>query len=196
MPVLLVGLHVAHKVSPFTEWVWSTFEQVDNVPPDPDITPKPTPPPGGYSFNNGTDTPKTSGGFDYKPPLQPVPSPSPVQVTRVNPIPSTPQGASTRDVNAYFQQLLKGTVWQYYQLVITQWPSNPGLDAFVLMENGGVYPRDSGAAFPVNGAVNTTQETYFQTPNDAAGAGGNSCMSCHYRAGQSDFSWGLNRRAH
>ncbi len=195
-PVLLVGLHLAHKVAPFTAWVWSTFEQVDNVPPDPDLTPKPPPPPNGYSFNNGTDTPKTAGGFDRKPSLTPVPSPSPVQVTRVNPIPATPQGASTRDVNAYFQQLLKGTVWQYYQLVITQWPSNPGLANFVLMENGGVYPRGAGAAFPVNGAVNTTQETYFQTPNDAAGAGGNSCMSCHYRAGQSDFSWGLNRRAH
>ena len=52
------------------------------------------------------------------------------------------------------------------------------------MENGGIYPQDSGAAFPVNGAVNTTMETYFQTQNDAAGAGGNSCMSCHYQGGQ------------
>lgn len=205
-PILLVGFHIGHKVSPFTAWVWSTFEQVDNVPPDADVTPKPGTPPNGYSFNNGTDTPKTTGGYSYKPSLSPTPCPSPgdpskpcpvpVQVTRVNPIPSTPQGASTRDVNSFYQQLLKGTVWQYYQLAITQWPSNPGLNNFVLMQNGGIYPRDSGSAFPANGAVNTTQETYFQTQNDAAGAGGNSCMSCHYRAGQSDFSWGLNRRAH
>src|SRR6185503_9506855 len=55
--VLLVGLHIAHKVDPFTEWVWSTFEQIDNVPPDPDASPKPTPPPSGYSFNNGTGNP-------------------------------------------------------------------------------------------------------------------------------------------
>ncbi|HEY2960864.1 MAG TPA: hypothetical protein VGJ37_00485 [Pyrinomonadaceae bacterium] len=41
--VLLVGLHIAHKVDPFTEWVWSTFEQVDNVPPDADASPKPSP---------------------------------------------------------------------------------------------------------------------------------------------------------
>jgi hypothetical protein len=197
-PILLVGFHIAHKIAPFTAWVWSTFEQVDNVPPDPDVSPKPTTPPNGYSFNNGTDTPKTTGGYNYKPPpptSQATPL-VPVQVTRVNPIPSTPQGASTRDVNSFYQQLLKGTVWQYYELVITQWPSNPGLDNFVLMQNGGVYPRDAEAAFPPNGAVNTTQETYFQIQNDAAGAGGNSCMSCHYRAGQSDFSWGLNRRAH
>ena len=201
--VLLVGLHIAHKVDPFTAWVWSTFEHVDNVPPDPSITPKPTPPPKGYSFNNGTDTPRTNGGYSYRPPpISPgsaAPSPTPlvpVQVTRVNPIPTTPQGASTVDLNAYYQQLLKGTVWQYYQLVITQWPANPGLQNFKLMEKGGIYPRDSEAAFPVNGATNTTMETYFQTQNDAAGAGGNSCMSCHYRAGQSDYSWGLNRRAH
>ena len=199
--VLLVGLHIAHKIDPFTEWVWSTFEQVDNVPPDPDISPKPSPPPNGYSFNNGTDSPKTVGGYNYRPDLPSAgqPTPSPVQVTRVNPIPSTPTGQSTREVNAYYQQILKGTVWQYYQLVVTQWPFNPGIgpgNPFMLMQNGGVYPQNAGGAFPVNGAVNTTMETYFQTQNDAAGAGGDSCMSCHYRAGQSDFSWGLNRRAH
>ncbi len=203
--VLLVGLHIAHKVSPFTQWVWSTFEQVDNVPPDAGVTPRPAPPPGGYSFNNGTGTPATPNGYDYRPPVAPSVKPvsrtttttlRPVQVTRVNPIPDTPPGASTRDVNAYYQQLLKGTVWQYYQLVVTQWPFQPGLDNFVLMQNGGIYPRDAGAAFPVFGAINTTMETYLQTQNDAAGAGGNSCMECHYGAGQSDFSWGLNRRAH
>jgi len=201
--VLLVGLHIAHKVDPFTEWVWSTFEQVDNVPPDPDVSPKPSPPATGYSFNNGKDTPPTPNGYNYKPPLTapgtPTPTPSPVQVTRVNPIPNTPQGQSTRDVNSYYQGLLKGTVWQYYQLVVTQWPANPGVGQgkpFMLMQKGGIYPQNAGAAFPAFGAVNTTMETYFQTQNDAAGAGGNSCMSCHYRAGQSDFSWGLNRRAH
>jgi hypothetical protein len=132
-------------------------------------------------------------------PGTPTPSPSPVQVTRVNAIPNTPAGQSTRDINTYYQQVLRGTVWQYYQLVVTQWPANPGIGngkPFTLMNNGGVYPQNAGAAFPATGAVNTTMETYFQTQNDAAGAGGNSCMSCHYRAGQSDFSWGLNRRAH
>ena len=201
--VLLVGLHIAHKVDPFTEWVWSTFEQIDNVPPDPDVSPKPSPPPNGYSFNNGTGNPPTPNGYNYKPQLTapgtPTPTPSPVQVTRVNPIPNTPAGQSTRDINAFYQQLLRGTVWQYYQLVVTQWPASPGIGQgkpFMLMQKGGVYPQNAGAAFPATGAVNTTMETYFQTQNDAAGAGGNSCMSCHYRAGQSDFSWGLNRRAH
>ena len=41
-PMGLVGLHIAHKVSPFTEWVWATFEQEDNVP---ETMPPPAPPP-------------------------------------------------------------------------------------------------------------------------------------------------------
>src|SRR5262249_22563270 len=122
--VLLVGLHIAHKIDPFTEWVWSTFEQVDNVPPDSDISHKPTPPPprNGYSCNSGTSNPPTPGGYNYRPAPSPVPPRSQVQLTRINAIPNTPPGASTRDFNAYYQQLLKGTVWQYYELVVTQWP--------------------------------------------------------------------------
>jgi hypothetical protein len=192
--VMLVGLHVAQKLKDSPEWVWSTFEQVDNVPGD-----TAQPPPKGYSFNNGTSNPATTGGYANRPPkkaptVQPVEQRVPVQVTRLNPIPETPAGSSTRDINARYQQLLNGTVWQYYQLVITQWPARP--ERFKTIDEGGIYPQDSGDAFPANGAINTTMETYFQSQNDAAGAGGNSCMSCHYRAGKSDYSWGLMRRAH
>ena len=74
---------------------------------------------------------------------------SPVQVTRVNPIPNTPPGASTREFNAYYQQLLKGTVWQNYQLVVTQWPFNPGIGEATVHVNAkrGVYPHNAGAPF-------------------------------------------------
>jgi hypothetical protein len=191
--VLLVGLHIAHKVDPFTEWVWSTFEQVDNVPSTA-AGASPSPPPHGYSFNNGRGEPETDGGYDYRPPLDAGSGATPVQVTRLNPIPDSPAGRSTLEVNAYYQRLLAGTPWENYQLVVTQWPFN--FSRFVTPQAGGVYPQDSGGAFPVNGAVNTTLETYFQDQNDAAGAGGNSCMSCHYQAAESDYSWGLNRRAH
>jgi hypothetical protein len=147
-----------------------------------------------YSFNNGTNNPPTVGGYANRPPamapqLQPVNQRKPVQVTRLNAIPS-----STAALNKTWQQALKGTIWQYYQLVFTQWPSNS--KSFKTMEKGGIYPQDSGAAFPANGVTNTAMETYFQSQNDAAGAGGNSCMSCHYRAGQADYSWSLLRGAH
>lgn len=185
----LVGLHIAQKLSGFPQWIWSTFEHVGNVP-----GPGSQPP---YSYNNGLDTPQTQGGWANRPDTVGVVPDSlraRAQVVRLNPIPTTPQGASTRDVNAIYQAYLSGTVWANYELVVTQWPANPS--TFRYMERGGVYPKGSGTAFPVNGAVNTTMETFFQSPSDAAGAGGNSCMSCHYRADYTDYSWVLKRRAH
>ncbi|MGK7928979.1 MAG: hypothetical protein AB4290_27705 [Spirulina sp.] len=189
----LVGFHVVQKLADFPEWIWSTFEQVDNVPIPGVVSSTP------LSFNNGTPFPKTIGGYANKPQYKASKMPPrdkrvPVQVTRLNPIPTTPAGASTQDINRRYQKALEGTVWQNYELVFTQWPSDPA--SFLLMEGGGVYPQDSGGAFPVNGITNTVMETYFQSQDDAAGAGGNSCMSCHYRAGQSDFSWVLQLRAH
>jgi hypothetical protein len=58
----LVGFHIATKTARFREWVWSTFEHVDNVP-----EPGRTPPATGYSFNNGTNNPQTVNGYDYPP---------------------------------------------------------------------------------------------------------------------------------
>ncbi len=181
----LVGFHIAQKLKDFPQWIWSTFEQVDNVPGNSA---------GPYSFNNGTNTPQTIGGYANRPPamapqLQPISQRQPVQVTRFNPIPD-----STAALNATWQKVLNGTVWQYYQLVMTQWPSNPTV--FKTREDGGIYPQDAGGAFPANGVTNSVMETYFQSQNDAAGAGGNSCMSCHYGADQADFSWSLLRGAH
>jgi hypothetical protein len=192
----LVGLHIAQKTADFPEWIWSTFEQVDNVPPIVDGVPS--------TFNNGTNTPSTGnlgfanpGQYDPNNPGRPAPNPTPTQVVRVNPIPTTPAGSSTVDVNGTFHHALpKSSVWQYYQLIVTQWPSNPPL--FKPGADRGVYPQGAGAAFPANGVVNTALETYFQTPANAQGAFGNSCMSCHYAAssGTRDFSWGFSRRPH
>jgi hypothetical protein len=175
----LVGFHIAHKTSPFTEWVWSTFEQVDNV-----TGTKP-------SYNNGTPQPPTPNGFDVKPSFFSgtfEPSPAPVQVTRVNAIPTTPATFSTVDLNAAFQKLVAGTVWQNYQLIATQWPTNP-----TQFKVGGTYPGDCGTPFPNDGVANTAIETYDQTP---APGTGNSCMSCHYLTAGTDFSWVLGDRNH
>lgn len=183
----LVGFHIAQKQVGFPQWVWSSFEHVSNVPGTGSRAP--------YSYNNGLDTPQSVNGWNYRPDsLALAANARPVQVSRVNDIPNTPTGASTQDINNIYQSFLANTVWANYQLIITQWPSEPGV--FVLADSGGVYPRDAGAAFPVWGATNTSMETYFQTRGDAAPAGGNSCMSCHYQAGKTDFSWGLVRRAH
>ena len=188
----LIGFHVGHKVKDFPEWVWSSFEQVDNVPNDDGSKP-----PGRMTLNNGTNDPQTVGGWANRPKskkLVPPDQREKAQVTRLNPIPTTPSGRSTVDINNAYRKALAGTVWTNYQLVITQWPTNP--TQFKTKEAQGVYPQDAGSPFPVNNAVNTALETFFQSQSDAVGAGGNSCMQCNYTAGIADFSWSLVNRSH
>ncbi|HJQ25381.1 MAG TPA: hypothetical protein VKA60_15785 [Blastocatellia bacterium] len=211
----LVGFHIGHKVSPFREWVWSTFEHVDNVPPDTGFTPNTgTPPancsgaPAPFSFNNGYTTPPTTNGYNYeppivKPPLSPNPTP-PVQVVRNVPINYANQASpTTQDINAMFQSALSGTVWKNYELVVTQWPRTDGhFQPFPSGLSG--YPTTcdlpiptdktfSGipAGEPIIAVANTTMETYYQ----ATSMGIASCMHCHYLASGQDFSFMLNKEA-
>jgi hypothetical protein len=189
----LVGFHIAQKTTDFPQWIWSTFEHVSNVP-GPGSVPNAQ---GTYSYNNGTANPLTPGGWANRPQqigLLPENQRVATQVTRLNPIPTTPAGSSTGTINDIYQSYLGNTVWANYQLVMTQWPSQPS--QFTLPDSGGVYPSGSGFPFPQFGATNTTMETYFQSRGDAQPAGGNSCMQCHWQTSKSDFSWGLIRRAH
>lgn len=140
----LVALHIAQKMEAFPQWIWSTFEHVDNVPGSASTGP--------YSFNNGTDAPATPRGWANRPErrspqLRPKAQRTPAQVTGLNPIPDTPAGASTRDLNRIYQGLLAGTVWENYELVATQWPTDPA--NFVLPGDGGIYAAgNAGAPFP------------------------------------------------
>jgi hypothetical protein len=178
----LVGLHIIQKTEKFTEWIWSTFEQVDNVStaPTPGLRP---------SYNNGTPTPPSPKGYNYTPDSTLICEESkrePVQTTRVDAIPDTPagtakylpDGVSTQGMNKTYQQLVNGTVWQYYQLVRTQWPSDPS--SFKVETT--YKPEYAGKPFPVD-AANVTLETYSQK--------GTSCMQCHYGAVSTDFSFTL-----
>lgn len=197
MKLGLIGFHIAQKVDGFSQWVWSSFEQIDNVPGSN----------GGahsYSLNNGTNNPSTGTvGYANKPDADVVKKEDrkSVQVTRVNEIPTTPVNHSTVDINKKYQKLLKGTWMEYYELVITQWPADD--TSFKLAgTNRANYPKDCGEAFPVADCVNTTMETYFQTRELAmpaapfAPAAGNSCMGCHYGSSQTDFSFSLKLRSH
>ncbi len=183
----LTGMHIMHKTEKFHQWVWSTFEQVDNLTPGHGAPPGLKP-----SYSNGHPTEDTKKyGFNYKPrkipaALPPIVPPisdrKPVNVYRVKDIPNTPgtttanfaHGVSTQGMNKTYQELLKGTVWEYYELVGTQWPSLPEETA------------KFGVPFPAY-LANTVIETYFQNT---------SCMGCHSSAySTSDFSWSIKLRA-
>jgi hypothetical protein len=160
--VALVGLHIVTKTPGQPQWIWSSFEHVDNVPGRAD---EPTPPAGvPLSFN---DPARPQALDPSTPPLAvspanpPRPNPAPMQVIRKQKI-----AEATRRANKGFWDLpeVKGTVWQNYMLVATQWPSKPAPES----------PANDGAPFPTRGVNlgNTTMETYFQ--DDGA-----SCMACH-----------------
>jgi hypothetical protein len=135
---------------------------------------------------------------------------NPTQTTMVLPI-----GKATAALNLEAQRQLAeaGSVFQYYELIGTQWPTEPDFPAFpngVTTQNDGKFLFGSpesilykvpGKITPVN-LVNTTMETFFQAGNQAAGPGAEddrlppgqtadptlifateSCAGCHFSAG-------------
>lgn len=112
-PVLvgLIGFHILHKTQSHPTWLWSTFEQVENVtqsffnPHCPTCVPNQPPTLKPYQELNAQGQP-------LNPPTQIVPV--------VHPDPEVVA------LNKSFQQLLSGTPWAYYELISTQWVGNLG----------------------------------------------------------------------
>jgi hypothetical protein len=195
----LVGLHVIHRTPKRPQWIWSSFEQVDNVP-DGDPEPRKA-----YSFNYGAE--KQGKNLPHNSDPDPLLStatipavrtgqqllgegtlPIPIQVVRERPIQK-----STRGTNAKMQALagVAGTPWANYQLVVTQYPTRP--DDIDADPPGDPYPGPGGLVDIVTrkagteegktvtelhektyvNVANTTMETYFQST---------SCMDCHANA--------------
>jgi hypothetical protein len=151
----LVGLHITQKTPSRPQWMWATFEQVDNVP----------------RFGLA---PAASGPIPYSffnpacPPAQCVPNQSTekngvptgiaTQVTRIVNI-----GAAAQQANPAWQAALAkavpGSAFQFYQLVDVQWPQRP-------------VNRPAGNPTP-GLLANTTMETYIAQ---------SSCLNCHFTA--------------
>ena len=176
----LVGLHFVQKTPMRPQWVWSSFEQIDNVP-EPDIAPS-----SGrrYSLNDPSRAqaldPSTAPPQISRSNL-PADNPRPMQVIRSKKI-----ADSTRKTNADYQALLRGTVWEHYQLVMTQWPKFPQPE----QENGAPFPGQFTGPDPMTNIANTTMETFFQK------SAATSCMACHDGARRkgTDFVWFLQLR--
>ena len=181
----LVALHIFRQVK--TEpngGVWTSFEQVDDAPTCPAGKCPQDIPAGKYSFHNAdfpTDTmlnvPPDQGEDPSYLWSQAKDKNNPqyarryatygkygTQVGRIHPVES-----STQTINKMWQQKLKGTVWENYKLIASQWFDE----------------ERSGHPQPVVGipkyAANTIAETYFQPKG--------SCMTCHGFAETSTKEW-------
>jgi hypothetical protein len=175
----LVGMHIIRKTTEFGNWIWSTFEQVDNTADNLQQAQNnlPNAPKYPYSFyypqslglqpNNPADTLPGEGGtykFDTVAPYakryavaigsehfgQAVYG---TQAVRMFPV-----YYRTEEVNNLWRSKLKGTVWENYKLIGTQWATST-------LTPGKGLPAAPGML------GNTTLET-FELNNS-------SCVSCH-----------------
>jgi hypothetical protein len=171
----LVGLHIVQKTPSRPHWIWSTFEQVDNAP---DASACPNLNPGGpYTFNNGDCKDRMPNWAPDNAPDAPPKTPFNVERTEhlIN--------IKTADRNQVYQKLFGAqsaqSKWQYYELVMTQWP----IDDVAPGEAG-----DPAHTFPTTSTssafANTVMETFFQKDRKF------SCLGCHAEVGADyDFVW-------
>jgi hypothetical protein len=171
----LVGLHIVTKTPSRPQWVWTTFEHVDNVPgPDAQAP---------FTFNDGTAVPL--------PDKNPIPFPPPphpqtkVNVTRSKKFPINDSTAETN--RKYRVEMAKqgSGVWQFYQLVMTQWP---------LAVNDSKKPGTPKNTFPGVGATSAYANVTMETFDQESIAKG--CMACHTVVkSKTDFLWALQMNA-
>ncbi|CCD88644.1 conserved exported protein of unknown function [Bradyrhizobium sp. ORS 285] len=139
----LVGLHVVIKTDQLPQWMWATFEQVDNAP-----TQGQTIPTGArYNFFN----PACTDCKVNQPPAKG--SNTPTQVMRVIPLDDVAAQKSVLYQTA-LKTLRSDNVWQYYRLVNAQWA-------------GKGVPIGTPTQPPF--LANTTLETYMQGPQQPNG---------------------------
>jgi hypothetical protein len=185
----LVGLHIVQKTPSRPQWIWSTFEQVDNVPSASVAS-------GTFAFNDGKGTPSPlrtgkdpNGGF----PPNDWANPKVYNVERLVPIDSVGSNSpttSTQTTNGKYRGALAGTVWQFYELVMTQWPLQ-------LNPPNPIPPAQDGSianTFPGTGASSSFSNTTLETWDQGSVILG--CMSCHTKTKKdTDFLWSLEINA-
>jgi hypothetical protein len=186
----LVGLHIVHKTFTRPQWVWSTFEHVDNCPtkgqPDSQAS---------YSFYStipkAVFLPANSPPF---PPWNPTTVEPPERRSQINRIINVGRDAEVQ--NTAFRKLLGKSVWANYRLISTQWPSTPSKvkppDA---CDPQKAAPIDIIALPAPQFLGNSTLESYV--PKTTVNVS-SSCIECHANATAttakfSDFTYLLLR---
>lgn len=183
----LVGLHIVHKTSGAPQWVWSTFEQVDNCPTEGLAANK-----AGYNFYN-KNTP--AAPINTPPPRPWDPNTTEPPARRPQIVRTAALDDATQKLNAAWQASLRAvnptSVWQYYELISTQWPTAPAPGCDVATS----APANMSGAPAPQFLANTCLESYIQgkVPNTSS-----SCIECHLNATTttaafSDFTYLLQR---
>jgi hypothetical protein len=173
----LVGLHIVQKTPSRPQWIWSSFEQIDSVPPS--------------RFGERVQFTFHDGG------KSPMPAENPLSLVPLAPQPVTPFNVErpffahvhpkTELTNYQYQEMLKETIWQYYGIVVTQWPRMEGNQALPVpaSQNGDITNTFPGAG-AFSAFANVAMETFDQGRPQLG------CMSCHNQARLAgDFMWSV-----
>jgi hypothetical protein len=178
----LIGLHIAQKTPSRPQWIWSSFEQKEAVPP------KWADWPGAFALHDGSGAPMPA-----KNPLSLAPlAPEPVHAFNVTRNADAPILTDTELTNFAWQRALAGTPWQYYRLVVTQWPRVEGNQADPIpAARDGSVPNTCPGQGAFSAFANVTMETFNQTGVQLG------CMSCHNRTRmRTDFMWSVMDHAY
>jgi len=181
----LVGFHVMHKTKTRPQWIWTSFEHVDNVPEQKDVEARNLK--ASYNFfDPSCDAAKCNVNETPPRPWEPKHALGlkfhnkefKSQITRVIPLTD-----DTKEMNKKFQDILGKTVWKNYMLLSTQWPSDFGCTRRF---TAGPEPStdfkkepDMTCAPVPTFLANSTLETYSQGSEPLASS---SCMACHGNA--------------
>ncbi|MFD0963121.1 hypothetical protein [Pseudofulvibacter geojedonensis] len=229
----MIGFHISQKTPTGKQWVWSTFEHVDNLrenqiekdgktvrippslrnaeceicPANVDVTHNSR-----YEFKTdkhgnfwevttrgaqieGTSPPKYKDSTKAR--YYANSNVMKTQAHRMVNIPSRVQRINER-MQTYFRQ--QNSVWQYYELIDTQYPLNQNVPSPPHDDDNYVLPTSvtdkSGGDTNIALLTNITMETFFQKGNQSASNlmennptsditiyGTESCIGCHSSAG-------------
>ena len=179
-----------HKTASRPQWIWTSFEHVKNVPDKEEVAAnKFNGPYNFFNVNCKDDCPEVNA----TPPRQ-FWKPDPAlqlkfkdakfksQIVR-----ETPLTHAAKNMNTIFQSMLKGTVWENYMLLSTQWPSLFEVARRCILKapmrqcrkTDFLKQPDMTCSPAPTFFANSTLETYSQGDIPLASS---SCIACHGNA--------------
>ncbi len=185
----LIGFHAVHKTASRPQWIWTSFEHARNVPDRNQVTDRNFD--GKFNFfdvgckdNCPAENTTPPRPWDPDPTLQ-------LKFRKDNSFKSqivreTPLTDAARNMNTIFHSMLKGTVWENYVLLSTQWPSVFGCTTLHAAASDLPPPKTDFVKQPdmtcspaPTFLANSTLETYSQGKIPQASS---SCIGCHGNA--------------
>jgi len=193
IPTLLgmIGMHISQKTPTGKQWVWSTFEHIDNLrqnsfekdgktivvspslrDPDCEICPANVDVTNGttYTFNDSDHGSYWTISGDTINKYYASSDVMKTQAKRMIDIPVRVQNIN-KQMQAYFKQ--QNSVWQYYELIDTQYPLDqnaiPTISTSTEYIIPGTVTNKPGGDPNLALLTNLTMETFFQTGNQIAG---------------------------